>query len=323
MKAIHIHEHGGPDVLLYEEIAAPTPGLGQVLVRNHAIGVNFTDTYMRTGFIGAQSLPFVPGKEGAGEVLALGEGVSGFSVGDRVAYTETPGGYAEETVVEARLLVHLPEAVAFETAAAAMLKGLTAQYLLRRTFAVTAGQLILIHAAAGGVGLILSQWANHLGATVIGTVGSTAKAEIARRNGCHYVIDYSREDFVAAVKEITDGQGCHVVYDGVGKTVARGSLDCLRPFGVYVNYGWASGPVEPLDPLVLLTKGSLYATAPGLTQHLAKCEDVESMSRDLFDVIASGAVKIHVHDVLPLSEAREAHRRLEAREVSGGLVLRA
>jgi NADPH2:quinone reductase len=322
MKAIRIHAHGGPDELIYEDVPDPEPGPGEVLVANRAIGVNFTDTYMRTGALGAPDLPFVPGKEGAGEVLRVGDSVADFAPGDRVAYTETLGAYAERTVVPAHYLVRLPDDIPFETAAAMMLKGLTAQYLLRRTFRVEAGQTVLVHAAAGGVGLILTQWADHLGATVIGTVGSPEKAELAVRNGCHHVIDYRREDFVARVREVTDGERCHVVYDGVGKDTASGSLDALRPFGAYVNFGWASGPVAPIDPMDLLLKGSLSVTSPGLTQHLARREDVVAMSQELFDVVASGKVRIRVHGALPLAEAAEAHRQIAGRRVTGGIVLR-
>jgi NADPH2:quinone reductase len=217
--------------------------------------------------------------------------------------------------------VHLPEAIDFESGAAMMLKGLTAQYLLRRTFRVEAGHTILVHAAAGGVGLILTQWAKHLGASVIGTVGSAEKAEVARKNGCDHVIDYRKEDFAARVKEITHGDGCHVVYDGVGKATFPGSLDCLRPFGYFVSFGAASGPIEPFDIMLLMQKGSLFATWQLLFTHLAKREDVVAMSHDLFNVVASGAVKIPVHARLPLSEVAEAHRRLEARETTGSTVL--
>jgi NADPH:quinone reductase len=322
MKAIRVHRHGGPDVLAYEDIDIGEPESGEVRVRNWAIGVNFVDTYLRSGVFPPPRMPFTPGKEGAGEVLAVGENVAGFAPGDRVAYAvETLGGYAEECIVPAHFLVHLPDAIEFETAAAMMLKGLTARFLLRRAFRVEAGHTILMQAAAGGVGSILTQWAKHLGATVIGTVGSPEKAELARRNGCDYVIDYRKENFAARVKEITKGEGCHVVYDGVGKATFPAALDCLRPLGYFVSFGLASGPIPPFDLMLLAEKGSLFATWQALPTHLASREDVLSMSEDLFDVVASGAVKIQIHARVPLAEAAEAHRNLEARQTAGATVL--
>ena len=321
MKAIRIHRHGGPEVLAYEDVDIGQPGPGEVRVRNMAIGLNFIDVYFRTGVYKPPALPFIPGNEGAGEVVAVGEGVGDFAPGDRVAYAATLGSYAEERIVPAQFLVHLPGSIDFETGAAMMLKGLTAQYLLRRTFRVEAGHTILVHAAAGGVGLILCQWAKHLGATVIGTVGSPEKAELARQNGCDHVIDYRKEDFVARVKEITSGEGCHVVYDGVGKATFPGSLDCLRRFGYFVSFGNASGPIDDFNILLLSQKGSLFATRPTLFSHLATHEDVVEMSNDLFHVVESGAVKIPIHARLPLSEAAEAHRRLEGRQTTGATVL--
>jgi len=321
VKAIRIHRHGGPEVLAYEDVDIGQPGPGEVRVRNMAIGLNFIDVYFRTGVYKPPALPFIPGNEGAGEVVAVGEGVGDFAPGDRVAYAATLGSYAEERIVPAQFLVHLPGSIDFETGAAMMLKGLTAQYLLRRTFRVEAGHTILVHAAAGGVGLILCQWAKHLGATVIGTVGSPEKAELARQNGCDHVIDYRKEDFVARVKEITGGEGCHVVYDGVGKATFPGSLDCLRRFGYFVSFGNASGPIDDFNILLLSQKGSLFATRPTLFSHLATREDVVEMSNDLFHVVESGAVKIPIHARLPLSEAAEAHRRLEGRQTTGATVL--
>ena len=308
-------------MLSLESVPVPQPGAGEVLVRNHAIGVNFVDTYLRSGAFTPPSLPFIPGKEAAGEVVAVGAGADEFVPGDRVAFVETLGAYAEQSVVPAHFTVHLPDSIQYETAAASMLKGLTAQYLLRRTFPVEAGHTVLVQAAAGGVGAILTQWAKHLGATVIGTVGSAEKAAFARRNGCDHVIEYHREDFVTRIKEITDGKGCHVVYDGVGKATFPGSLDCLQPFGYFVSFGFASGTIPPFDIMMLLEKGSLYATWPGLTKYLEHRKDVLSMSQELFGVIASGAVKIQPPTCLPLAEAAEAHRRLEAREASGAMVL--
>jgi NADPH:quinone reductase len=321
VKAIRVHRHGGPEVLTYEDVAIGAPGPGEIRVRNRAIGLNFVDIYFRTGAYAPPSLPFIPGNEGAGEVVAVGEGVRDFAIGDRVAYVETLGSYAQERIVPTHFAVHLPSAIDFETGAAMMLKGLTAQYLLRRTFRVERGHTILIHAAAGGVGSILTQWAKHLGATVIGTVGSPEKARLALENGCDYVINYRTEDFAVRVKEITQGEGCHVVYDGVGKATFPASLDCLRPFGHFVSFGSASGQIEPFDIMLLMQKGSLFATWQLLFHHLAKREDVLAMSTDLFDVVASGAVKIPVHARVALTHVADAHRRLEGRETTGATVL--
>jgi NADPH2:quinone reductase len=321
IKAIRVHHHGGPAVLIYENIFIGEPGPYEVRVRNKAVGLNFVDIYFRNGEYIPPALPFIPGNEGAGIVVSVGENVKDFAPGDRVAYIMTLGAYAEESLVPARYLVHLPNAIDFETGAAMLLKGLTAQYLLRRTFPVQAGHTILIHAAAGGVGLILTQWAKHLGATVIGTVGSPEKAALALQNGCDFVIDYRKEDFSKRVKEITNGEGCHVVYDGIGKATFPDSLDCLRPFGYFVSYGSASGAIEPFDIMLLMKKGSVFATWQLLFDHLAKREDVLAMSKELFEVVVSGAVKIPVHTRLPLVEVAEAHRRLEARETTGATVL--
>lgn len=321
MKAIRVHRHGGPEVLTYEDADIGNPGPGEVRLRNRAVGVNFVDAYLRSGAYPPPQLPFTPGKEGAGEVVAVGRGVSGFAPGDRVAYAEALGAYADEHIVPAQLLVHLPATIDFETGAAMMLKGLTAQYLLLRTFRVAAGHTVLVHAAAGGVGLILAQWAKHLGATVIGTVGSPEKAELARLNGCDHVIEYGKEDFIARVREITGGVGCDVVYDGIGKATFPASLDSLRRFGTFVSFGSSSGTIEPFDITLLAAKGSLFATWPLLPMHLATREDVLAMSANLFDVVGSGAVKVPVHARLPLAAAAEAHRRLEARQTTGATVL--
>jgi len=321
VKAIRVHRHGGPEMLAYEDVDIGQPGPDEVRVRNRAIGLNFVDVYFRSGAYAPPSLPFTPGNEGAGEIVAIGAGVEGFALGDRVAYVGTLGAYAEERIVPVHFLVHLPEAIDFNTAAAMMLKGLTAQYLLRRTFRVEMGHAILVHAAAGGVGLILTQWAKHLGATVIGTVGSPEKAVLARKNGCDHVIDYRTEDFALRVRDITKGAGCDVVYDGVGKATFPGSLDCLRPLGTFVSFGSASGTIEPFDIMLLMQKGSLYVTWQLLFTHLARREDVLAMSAELFQVVASGAVKIPAHTRLPLAEVAEAHRRLEARETTGATIL--
>lgn len=322
MKSIRVHRHGGPEVLAYENFDIGQPGPGEVLVRNRAIGLNFVDVYYRTGEYEPPCLPFVPGHEGAGEVVAIGKDVAEFAPGDRVAYyTPTLGAYAEEHIVPAHFLVHLPGAIDFETGAAMMLKGLTAQYLLRRTFRVEAGHTILVHAAAGGVGLILTQWARHLGATVIGTVGSPEKAELARSYGCDHVIEYRREDFATRVKEITAGEGCDVVYDSVGKATFPASLECLKPFGLFVSFGSASGPIAPFDIMLLARKGSLFTTWPLLPTHLAKRADLLAMSEELFRVVSSGAVKIPIHARMPLAQVADAHRRLEARQTTGATVL--
>lgn len=321
MKTILVRDYGGPEVLSYEDIEIRQPGPGEIRIRNRAIGVNYTDVYARTGVFAPSALPFTPGKEGAGEVISVGEGVKDFAPGDRVAYVETLGAYAEEHIVPAHFAVQLPSAIDFETAAAMMLKGLTAQFLLRQTFRVESGHIVLVHAAAGGVGSILTQWAKNLGAKVIGTVGSPEKIEIARKNGCDFVIEYREEDIAARVKEVTNGEGCHVVYDGIGKATFQASLDCLRPFGYFVSFGFTSGPIEPLDIRLLGEKGSLFATFPILTEYLAKREDVLAMSDELFSVVLSGAVKIEVPTHMPLVEAAQAHGRLQARQTTGATVL--
>jgi NADPH2:quinone reductase len=320
-KAVRVHEVGGPEAMRIEDIELGPPGRGEVLVRNRAIGVNFIDVYFRSGAYPAPSLPFTPGNEAAGEVIALGKGVADVQLGDRVAYVERLGAYAEERRVEAARLVKLPRAISFETAAAMMLKGLTAQYLLRRTFKVKAGDTILVHAAAGGVGLILCQWASALGATVIGTAGSKEKAKLAKKAGAKHVILYRDEDFAARVKALTKGRLCDVVYDGVGKATFPASLDCIRPLGVFVSFGSASGPVEAFNLGLLSTKGSLFATRPSLHTYAAKSEDLRKMARELFRVVASGAVEIPHHGTFPLEDVVKVHRALEGRETTGATVL--
>ena len=318
--AMVIHATGGPEAMQWETVELPAPGPGQALIRHHAIGVNFIDVYHRTGLYPIP-LPFTPGSEGAGMVLAVGPGVDNVAVGDRVAYGTARGAYAQERLIDAGALVRLPDSIAFDTAAAMMLKGLTAQYLLRQTFVVKPGAVLLVHAAAGGVGLILTQWAKHLGATVIGTVGSKNKAILAQEAGCDHVILYRDEDFAARVKEITAGQLCDVVYDGVGKDTFMGSLDCLKPRGLMVSFGNASGPVDAFNLGVLAAKGSLYVTRPTLATHASTPERLAAMAADLIDVVASGAVKIPVHAHYPLSEAAQAHRDLESRRTTGATVL--
>ena len=320
-KAVRVHNYGGPEVLKYEDVEVGKPGPGQLRVRHHAIGVNYIDTYFRTGQYPAPSLPFVLGNEAAGEVVEVGEGVAGFKPGDRVAYVITLGNYAEERLADVKFVVKLPEGVDYDTAAAMMLKGMTVQYLLRRTFAVKPGDAILFHAAAGGVGLIATQWAKHLGATVIGTVGSEEKAELAKKNGCDHVILYRKEDVAKRVREITKGEGVPVVYDGVGKATFQGSLDSLKPFGVLVSFGSASGPIEAFNLGILAQKGSLYVTRPTLMTHMAKRETLDEIARDLFDVVGRGAVKIPIHSRRKLSEAEAVHRALEGRETTGATIM--
>lgn len=319
--AIRIHQTGGPEVLTWEQLALDAPGPGDVQVRHHAIGLNFIDTYHRTGLY-PLPLPSGIGLEGAGVIEAIGPEVSGFSVGDRVAYAGgPPGAYSESRNLPAHRLLHLPEEVSYETGAAMMLQGLTAAYLLRRTYRVQAGDTVLIHAAAGGVGLIASQWAKALGATVIGTVGSEAKAKIARAHGCDHVIDYSREDFASKVREITAGEGVPVVYDGVGRATFDGSLDCLRPLGMMVSYGNASGTVPPFDLLELSRRGGLFLTRPTLANYTARREDLVGLGDALMDVVRGGQVKIEVHQRYALRDAALAHRDLEARLTTASTVL--
>lgn len=320
-KAIVVHKPGGIDALNYETIAIGEPGPGEVKIRHRAIGLNYIDIYYRTGAYPAPSLPFVPGNEGAGEITAVGEGVADLRVGDRVAYAATLGAYAEERLIPAHFVVKLPDAISDETGAAMMLKGMTAQYLLRRTFRVEPGHVVLIHAAAGGVGLIACQWAKHLGATVIGTVGSRDKEALARANGCDHVIFYRDEDFVARVKAITGGRLCEVVYDGVGKATFPGSLDCLKPFGMFVSFGSASGAIDAFNIGLLAQKGSLFATRPTLFTHMATREGVVGMAEDLMAVVTSGAVKIPVHSRFGLRDADKAHAALESRRTTGATVL--
>lgn len=320
--AIRIHETGGPEVLRLEEVTLGTPGPGEVRLRHTAIGLNFIDTYFRSGLYPAPGgLPFTPGNEAAGIVLQVGEGVSGFKPGDRVAYGSSLGAYCSERIISAAPLVKLPDSIADETAAAMMLKGMTARYLLRQTHKVKAGDTLLVHAAAGGVGQILCQWATHLGATVIATVGSAAKAEIARDCGAAYVINYSEEDFVARVKDITEGALCDVVYDGVGQATYPASLDCIKPRGLFASFGNASGAISNFSLLALSQKGSLYATRPTLATHVATREDLLANVADLFEVVSSGAVKIPVNQRYPLADAADAHRDLEARRTTGSTVL--
>jgi NADPH:quinone reductase len=318
--AIRIHKHGGPEVMEWEEVQLAKPGPGEVLMRHTAVGLNFVDVYNRSGLYPAQ-LPAALGSEAAGAVEAVGPGVSEFKAGDRVAYGSAPvGAYSEARLIAADRLLKLPDGIDDKRAAAMMLKGLTVQYLIRQTYKVKKGDTILCHAAAGGVGLILCQWAKHLGATVIGTVGSDEKAAIAKAHGCDYPVVYTRDDFVKRVAEITNGKKLPVVYDSVGKDTFVKSLDCLQPYGLMVSFGNASGPVENLNLGLLASKGSLYLTRPTLNTYGAKRENLVAMAKELFDVVLSGAVKIEVNQTYPLKDAAKAHRDLESRKTTGSTV---
>jgi NADPH2:quinone reductase len=317
--AIRIHKTGGPEVLQWEEVEVPAPGPGQVRLRQTAIGLNYIDTYQRSGLYPIQ-LPCVMGNEGAGVVEEVGPGVAEPKKGDRVAYSGGIGAYAEARLMPADRLVKLPAGISDQQAAAMMLKGMTAQYLIRRTYKVQKGETVLVHAAAGGVGLILCQWLRHLGATVIGTVGSDAKAELAKKNGCDHPIVYTREDFAKRVEEITKGAKLPVVYDSVGKDTFFKSLDCLRPFGLMVTFGQSSGSYGPVELGILAQKGSLYVTRPTLNTYAAKREDLVATANELFDVVQKGAVKIAIDQTYPLKEAAQAHRDLQARKTTGSTV---
>jgi NADPH2:quinone reductase len=319
---VRVHEVGGPEVLRFEDVEVGSPGPGQALLRQTAVGLNFIDVYFRSGMYPPPQLPFIPGLEGAGVVEAVGDGVREVQVGQRVAYAAPPiGAYAERRLMAADRLVALPEGVSDEQAAAMMLKGMTAQYLLRQTYPVQRGQTILFHAAAGGVGLIACQWARHLGATVIGTVGSDAKAELARAHGCAHVLRYDREDVVARVREITGGKGVPVAYDSVGQATFERSLDCLAPRGMLVSFGQSSGTIPPVDLGILSQKGSLYVTRPTLMTYTAERADLLATAKELFEVVQSGAVRIEINQRFPLREAAEAHRALEGRRTTGSSLL--
>ena len=321
-KAIIMHATGGPEVLNLADYDPGRPGPGEVLLHQEAVGLNFIDVYHRTGLYPLPSFPATPGMEGAGIVEAVGEGVTEVAVGDRVAYAGLPpGAYSEIRIIPADRLVKLPEFISTRQAASMMLQGMTARYLLKGCYGVKAGDKILIHAAAGGVGLIVCQWAKHLGAIVIGTVGSPQKAELARDNGCDHPILYKDEDFVARVKEITRAKGVDVVYDSVGQSTFMQSLDCLRPMGMMVSFGQSSGSIPPLDTGVLAAKGSLFLTRPSLMAYTAKREDLLAHAHDLFEVVEKGAVKIEVRQTYPLAEAARAHSDLEGRKTTGSTLL--
>lgn len=319
--AVRIHEHGGPEKMSWDEVPLPAPKPGEALVRHKAVGLNYIDVYFRTGLYKLPSLPAALGMEAAGVVEAVGEGVTEVAVGDRVAYASGPvGAYTEARTMKADRLVPVPDAISFETAAAMMLQGMTAQYLLRTTYRVKAGETILVHAAAGGVGLIMVQWAKALGCTVIGTVSTPEKAALAKAHGADHII-LSGEDIPAAVKKITGGAMLPVVYDSVGKDTFLASLDCLRPLGMMVSYGNASGAVPPVDIGILAAKGSLYLTRPTLASYTTKREDLLAVAKDLFDVVAPGAVKINVNQRYALKDAAQAHIDLEARKTTGSTIL--
>jgi NADPH2:quinone reductase len=318
--AIQIRETGGPEKMLWVQVERPKPGPGQVLVRNTAIGLNFVDTYYRSGHYPI-AVPFTPGSEGAGVVEALGPRVKGFKVGDRVGYVDPVGSYAEVLLRPAERLVKIPKGIDDRTAAATLLKGMTAEYLLHRTYQVKTGETILVHAAAGGVGLILCQWAKSLGAVVIGTVGSDEKADLAKKAGCRHVIVTSRTRFVEEVRKITKGKGVSVVYDGVGKDTFMDSLDCLRPLGLMASFGSASGPVAPFDTGILARKGSLFLTRPTLMTYAASKEDLQKSTGELFKAIQKGTIKVSINQTYALKDAANAHRDLESRKTTGSTLL--
>ncbi len=321
-KAIRIHQTGGPEVLQWEDISVGDPGAGEVRLQQTTCGLNYIDVYGRSGLYPVGDLPAVIGMEGVGRVDAVGAGVEGMTIGDRVAYPMNLGAYAEQRVIAADKLVKLPDTISDETAAAMMLKGLTAHYLLFRTYPVQPGDSILVYAAAGGVGQILCQWANQLGANVIGCVGSEEKAALARENGCHHIILYREEDIATRAREITNGVGVAVAYDSIGKATFDSSLDSLRPFGVLATYGNASGPLEPFNPKILAAKGSLYVTRPTLATHISTRALLQEGADRLFAVVGSGQVNINVNQSFALADCAEAHRKLEARETTGSTILK-
>jgi NADPH2:quinone reductase len=318
--AIQVRQTGGPEVLNWTAIDVGEPGSGQVRLRQAAAGLNYIDVYHRTGYY-PRPLPFIPGLEGAGTVAAVAPNVRALKVGDRVAYAGPTGGYSEVRLIEADRLVRLPEAISFDQAAAMMLQGMTAQVLIRQVYPVKARDLILVHAAAGGTGLILCQWASALGATVIGTVSTDAKAELAHAHGCSHTILYTKQDFVAEVSRISGGEKLPVVFDSVGKDTFLRSLDCLRPRGLMVTFGQASGPIDPIAPVLLSQKGSLFLTRPILFHYIQRRDALEDSAKELFEVVASGKVRINVNQRFALKDAAEAHKALEARATSGSTVL--
>lgn len=317
--SVRVHSVGGPEALVYEEVAMPVPGPGELLLRQHAIGVNFIDIYHRSGLYKLPEYPITIGSEGAGEVIALGPDVTRLKVGDRVAYAGAIGGYAEVRTVRADRLVKIPDGIDYETAAGMLLKGMTVRCLLHDVYRVNANTTLMFHAAAGGVGLIACQWARSLGATMIGTVGSDEKAALARENGCTHVINTAREDFVERVRALTAGKGCDVVYDSIGKDTFPRSLDCLKPRGLWVSFGNASGAVPPFELTAL--KGSLFATRPSILAYTATTQDLEENAADVFEMVLGKKIRISVNHRYPLARAADAHRDLEARRTTGSVIL--
>ena len=321
--AIEVSETGGPEVMKVVQRDPEAVGAGQIAIEQTAIGINFIDVYFRTGLYPAPQMPFTPGMEAAGKVVEVGDEVSGFAIGDRVAYAAAPvGAYTQLRVIEADKVVKIPDSVSDDQAAGMMLQGMTAQYLLRQTYNVKAGDTVLFHAAAGGVGLIAGQWAKHLGATVIGTAGSEEKIELAKANGYDHVINYQTEDFVERVLEITDNKKCDVVYDSVGNDTFPGSLDCLKPRGMWASFGQSSGPLPEINLAILAQKGSLFATRPTLFNYIATRPELETTANDLFDVVGSGKVNIAVNQSYALKDAVQAHRDLEGRKTVGSSILK-
>ncbi|MBL4757920.1 MAG: quinone oxidoreductase [Rhizobiales bacterium] len=320
-KAIVVHETGKASNMKFEEVKVGKPKKGEVLINQKAIGLNYIDVYFRTGLYPAPQMPLTPGMEAAGDVIAVGAGVKDFKAGDRVAYGSVLGAYAEERIVPADRLVKIPKGISYELAASVMLKGMTTEYLLRRTWKIKKGDTILFHAAAGGVGSMATQWANHLGATVIGTVGSKEKAKIAKAQGCHHVINYREKDFVSEVMRITKNKGVDVVYDGIGKDTFPGSLDCIRPLGMWITFGQASGSIPDINLALLSQKGSLFVTRPTLMTYIAKREDLVMSTKAMFGAISKGIIKVTVNQTYPLKDAAKAHRDLEGRKTTGATVL--
>lgn len=319
---IVIRENGGPQVMQLEEAMLPAPGPGEIVVEHGAIGLNFIDVYFRTGLYPAPNgLPFTPGNEGAGKVTAIGDDVNDLQIGDRIAYVGPLGSYARHRIIKADIAVKLPDSIADDTAAAMMLKGMTARYLLRKTYRVTADTTLLFHAAAGGVGLIAGQWAKHLGATAIGTAGSDEKCALAQTHGYTHCINYQTQNFAEEVARLTDGKKCDVVYDSIGKSTFDGSLDCIKKFGLFASFGNASGPPDPLDLAVLSAKGGLYATRPSIFMHIATRALLEETANDLLDVVTSGAVTVPIAQRFALKDVADAHGALEARQTTGSTVL--
>ena len=320
-KAICMHSYGGLEVLKWENVEVAEPGEGQVRLRHTAVGLNYIDIYVRTGLYPQEQFPIIPGMEGVGEVTALGPGVNDLAVGDRVAYAGPIGAYSEERIIVAERLVKLPEAIDDKTAAAVFLQGMTVQFLLRRTHMVGPKTTLLWHAAAGGVGLIACQWAAHLGATIIGTVGTDKKAQLAKDHGCTHTINYATENFVERVMELTSGEGVDVVYDPIGQATFPGSLDCLKPMGLWASFGQASGPLPDMQLGILAQKGSLFATRPILFTYIAKRADLEATSGELFDMLEAGYIKVDINQSYALSDAAQAQQDLEARKTTGSTVL--